>query len=64
MIKYIQRRDSHGLETVDEFDSKDFSTTMKFNKYILEMLTEYNLSDPEATHYASSKPCKAWKEAT
>ena len=50
---YIQRKDSNGLETVDEFNTR---------KEAKAMLEEYRLSDWSATYYLSSRPCKAWLE--
>ena len=52
-MRYIQRRDQWGLETVDEF------TTYKEAR---AMLAEYRLSDPSATYYISSRACKAWRQ--
>ena len=53
-MHYIQRKDRHQLETVDEF------TTYKEAR---AMLQEYRTSDPAAAYYISRRPCKAWKEA-
>lgn len=50
---YIQRKDAHQLETVDEFQTM---------KEALAMLTEYRMSDPSAHFYTSRRPCKAWKQ--
>lgn len=52
-MKYIQRRDNRYLETVDEFETI---------KEARDVLKEYRLSDPYATYYISSIPCKGWKE--
>ena len=52
---YIQRKDSYGLETVDEFTTR---------KEARAMLDEYRLSDWSAVYYISSRCCKAWKEST
>lgn len=52
---YIQRKDRKYLETVDEF------TTFKEAKRIL---TEYQIADPFATYYISSRSCKAWRDDT
>ena len=52
---YIQRKDSNGLETVDEFTNR---------KEARAMLDEYRLSDWSAVYYISSRCCKAWKEST
>lgn len=48
---YIQRKDSYGLETVDQFEN-----------YIeaMAMVKEYRLSDPYATYYISQRACKDW----
>lgn len=51
-MKYIQRKDSFGLETVDEFFTR---------KEALAMLREYRIADPYATYYISSRCCKSWK---
>ena len=48
---YIQRKDAHQLETVDEFHTR---------KEALAMLKEYRISDQSAEYYLSSRPCKAW----
>lgn len=48
---YIQRKDGHQLETVDEFPTR---------KEALAMLREYRLADWSATYYLSTRPCKAW----
>jgi hypothetical protein len=50
-MTYIQRRDSNGLETVDQFE------TMREAK---AMLAEYRLSDSYGHYYLSSRACKAW----
>jgi hypothetical protein len=53
MKTYIQRRDGKQLETVDEFDTR---------KEARAMLAEYRMSDPSATYYLSSRPCKDWNK--
>ena len=53
--KYIQRRGDGYLETVDEFDTR---------KEADAMLSEYQLSDPSASYYISSRACGNWKEAS
>jgi hypothetical protein len=53
MRTYIQRKDSGQLETVDEFDTR---------KEARAMLAEYRLSDPFASYYLSSRPCKGWNK--
>jgi hypothetical protein len=49
---YIQRKDSNGLETVDEFETR---------KEARAMLKEYQLSDSYGSYYLSSRCCKAWR---
>lgn len=49
---YIQRKDSNGLETVDEFETR---------KEARAMLKEYQLSDRYGYYYLSSRCCKAWR---
>ena len=51
-MRYIQRKDIHGPETVDEF------TTYR---EAFAMLREYRLADPSARYYVSSRCCKAWQ---
>jgi len=52
-MRYIQRKDQYGLETVDQF------TTFKEAR---EMVAEYRISDPYAEYYISQRPCKEWSE--
>lgn len=53
MPYYIQRRGNGYLETVDEFDTR---------KEANRMLTEYQMADPTADHYISSRCCANWRE--
>ena len=53
MPYYIQRVGDGYRETVDEFDTK---------KEAREMLAEYQMADPTARHYISTRPCNDWKE--
>jgi hypothetical protein len=48
---YVQRRDKHGLETVDQFE------TMREAK---AMIKEYRIADNYGYYYLSSRACKAW----
>jgi len=52
-MKYIQRKDQYGLETVDQFSTY---------KEARKMVTEYRMSDPCAEYYISQRPCKEWSE--
>ena len=52
-MNYIQRRGERHLETVDEFTTR---------KEAREMLAEYQMSDPSALYYISTRPCKAWEK--
>lgn len=49
---YIQRKDTNGLETVDQFETR---------KEARAMLKEYQLSDYSAQYYTSARACKHWK---
>lgn len=53
-MKYIQRKDRYGLETVDEFETY---------KEARAMVREYRMADPSANYYISSRCCKAWRYA-
>jgi hypothetical protein len=53
MTYYIQRRDGHNLETVDETESK---------KDASYLVLEYSIADPSGEYYVSSRACKDWKE--
>ena len=50
---YIQRLGNGYRETVDEFE------TMKESR---EMLAEYQMSDPTARFYISTRMCANWRE--
>ena len=52
-MRYIQRKDRNGLETIDEFSTY---------KEAYAMVKEYRLSDSSAEYYVSSRCCKAWLE--
>lgn len=52
-MKYIQRKDRFGLETVDQFQK--YSEAVK-------MLREYKISDRTAEYYISSRACKEWRK--
>jgi len=51
---YIQRKDSNGLETVDQFETR---------KEARAMIKEYALSDYSAEYYLSTRACKDWQNA-
>lgn len=55
-VKFIQRKDSNGVETVDQFDVN----TIEERKEAKRCLSEYRLSDPYANYYLSQRPCKEW----
>jgi hypothetical protein len=56
-IIYVQRRDLNGRETVDQFDGGQEGL-----EYSRAMLREYQLSDPSADYYLSSRACDHWRE--
>jgi hypothetical protein len=51
---YIQRWGDGYLETVDEFQTWALAR---------KMLNEYQISDPSAHYYISTRCCKAWRES-
>jgi len=53
-MRYIQRKDRNGVETVDQFDTY---------KEARAMVREYQFGDTSARYYISSRCCKAWKES-
>jgi len=54
-MKYIQRKATNYLETVDQFE------TMREAR---AMLKEYRISDNSARYYISQRACKEWKKTT
>ena len=52
-MTYIQRKGDGYLETVDEFQTRLEARAM---------LKEYQMADPSAHYYLSSRACKAWRE--
>ena len=53
IMYYIQRKGQGQLETVDQFETR---------KEAREMLAEYEMSDPSASCYISTRSCKAWRD--
>ena len=50
-MKYIQRKDQYGVETVDECETKKEANELRY---------EYVMSDPYASYYISQRACKNW----
>lgn len=48
---YIQRKSEGKLETVDQFITR---------REAREMLAEYQMSDPDALYYISTRACRGW----
>ena len=44
MIRYINFKGNHGVETVDELDRNDFESYKDFKKELNRLLTEYRLA--------------------
>jgi hypothetical protein len=61
MIRYINLKNSQGIETVDEIDSKDFPTLRAFKAEVKRLVKEYNQT-PGGVYYASQKSTRAWRE--
>ena len=59
-IAYMQRRDSDGVETVDELNPQDFATWRAFSDEKKRLASEYNLSDFSADYYFSQRATQDW----
>lgn len=59
MIRYINVKYSY-TETLDELDSRDFSTTKEFYKELNRLVREYNFAGIPA--YKSQRCTKEWKK--
>jgi hypothetical protein len=54
-MQFIQRRDEQrSLETVDEFETR---------REAVAMLKEYQMCDPTARYYISSRSCRDWRDS-
>jgi hypothetical protein len=53
MTYYIQRRGNGYLETVDEF---------RYRYLAEKALPEYQMADPTARYYVSSRHCANWRD--
>lgn len=53
IMLYIQRKGQGQLETVDQFETR---------KEARAMLAEYEMSDPSASYYISTRCCNNWIE--
>jgi hypothetical protein len=51
---YIQRKDDYQLETVDHVEPRIYG----YYREAKRLLKEYQLSDPYANYYLSSRACK------
>ena len=61
MKRYIQRKDSRYLETVDEVDSADFLDVQSFIKELRRLVREYRYSDSSGQYYSSRRACGGYK---
>lgn len=59
MITYINTKNSYGVETIDELNSKDFNSPKEFKKELNRLLNEYRLIEPKV--YSSQRADKDWK---
>lgn len=61
MIRYINFKGQAGqVETVDQLDSKDFTTYQEFLKELKHLISEYRLSSG-GNYWISQRACKGWK---
>lgn len=61
MKRYINLKNSQGVETVDEIDSEDFPTIKAFRQEVKRLVKEYNMTSG-GVYYASQKSTRAWQE--
>lgn len=55
-MRYLNLKTSHGTETVDELNPKDFSTYREFVKELKRLVKEYHISGMDV--YVSQRACK------
>lgn len=59
MKVYLNLKTSHGIETVDELNFKDFKTTREFKNEVKRLINEYHLAGMSV--YRSSRCTNDWK---
>ena len=57
-MKYLNVKTSHGVETVDQVDPKDFKNNMEFKGELLRLRREYILSGINV--YVSQRCDSSW----
>lgn len=57
-MRYLNLRTSYGVETVDELNSKDFSSRKDYLIELKRLISEYHLSGQPV--YVSSRCDKSW----
>lgn len=60
MIAYFNIKTSNGVETIDQLDSKDFTTSKEFRQEKKRLISEYNLT--RQYPYISQRCTKDWKK--
>lgn len=61
MIRYINFKGQGGqIETVDQLDSKDFTTAKDFRIELKRLINEYRLTGG-GEYWTSQRACKDWK---
>ena len=64
MKRYINLKNSQGIETVGEIDSEDFPTIKAFRQEVKRLVKEYRLAYGSSAGgvWSSQKSTSAWKE--
>lgn len=60
-MKYLNMKTSHGVETLDKLNPKDFPSYKEFKQECRRLFYEYVLSG-HSSIYWSNRPCKKWNK--
>jgi len=59
-MRYLNTRNSYGVETVDQLDPNDFNTYKEFKEELKRLVKEYNMAGIGV--YISQRCTKEWKK--
>ncbi len=59
-MKYLNIKTSHGVETVDQLELKDFKTRKEFRAELNRLVSEYHMAGMNV--YISSRCDKTWNQ--
>ena len=60
MVKYLNMKSAHGVETVDELDAKDFENFKAFRSELKRLINEYRICGMSV--YSSQRCTKGWNQ--